>query len=276
MSGQLPSLRDLIEHRVALGLGVTLLRGAQATAVARQMGCDWLFIDLEHGLYSIAEAGEICMGAAWAGVTPIVRSKIDDLPSAARLLDNGCGGIVVPRVRNESEARTIVKYLRTAPLGQRGMGGSGLGFERGRLGHAEGREAIDRRLMLVATIEDPEGVANVDRIASVEGIDALLLGASDLSFEYGVGGQIEDPRIWDAARAIAAACRNHRRFFGAGGIQSPQHIADCVDLGARLILTGMDHGFLSSALADRVTAFRAVCTLPPSQALTDIQAVTRS
>jgi 4-hydroxy-2-oxoheptanedioate aldolase len=251
---------DLLKERVAVGLGVTLLRGAHAVAIARQMKFDWLFVDMEHGLYSIAEAGEICMGAAWSGVTPTVRIKIDDLSSAARLLDNGCGGIVVPRVRNEHEAREIVRQLRPPPIGQRGMGGSGIGFDRGLLGHSEGRVAIDRRIMIIATIEDPEGVANADRIASVQGIDALLLGATDLSFEYGVGGRIEDPRIWDAARGIAAACRTHERIFGVGGIQEPGQIAECVALGARIVLSGMDHAILTAALSERITKVRNAFT----------------
>lgn len=249
-------LRTALSDKVALGLGVTLLRGAQAVAAARQLGCEWLFIDMEHGSYSIAEAGEICLGASCAGITPFVRCRLDDLSTAARLLDNGCGGIVVPRVRTEAEASRIVLALRPPPLGLRGMGGAGLAHARGTLASLAARAALDQRILVAATIEDPLGLANADGIAAVEGIDILLLGASDLAFELGAEGDVGDPRIRAAACRIAAASRRGGRVFAVGGMQEAAMIADCVGMGARLILSGMDHALLMAAAAERVAVFR--------------------
>jgi 2-keto-3-deoxy-L-rhamnonate aldolase RhmA len=152
-----------------------------------------------------------------------------------------------------------VRALRTPPLGARGMGGAGLAHARGLLASAAGRAAIDRNLLLAATIEDPEGLVNASGIAAVEGIDILLLGASDLSFELGAEGNVGDPRIRSAAAAIAAACRDGGRLFGVGGIQAPDQVADCIAMGARLVLAGMDHALLMTAATERVTAFRRVC-----------------
>jgi 2-keto-3-deoxy-L-rhamnonate aldolase RhmA len=256
------SFRAVLGKRVAFGLGVTALRGAQAAAVARQSGYDWLFIDMEHGAFSIAEAGEMCLGAALAGISPFVRCRLDDLATAARLLDNGGAGIVVPRVRDAVEAREIVAALRTPPVGRRAMGGAGLAYPRGTLSGAAGRAEVERQVLVAATIEDAAGVSAVREIAAVEGIDILLLGASDLSFEYGIAGNVGDARIRAAAEAVAAACRERGRVFGVGGIQAPDLVAAHVALGARLVLVGMDHGILSAAAAERIAAFRRTCGAP--------------
>jgi 4-hydroxy-2-oxoheptanedioate aldolase len=251
------ALRAALADRVTLGLGVTLLRGAHAVAAARQLGCEWLFIDMEHGAYSIGEAAEICLGAACAGVAPLVRSRLDDLSTAARLLDNGCAGIVVPRVRNEAEAHEMARVLRVPPLGGRAIGGAGLAHARGALASAAGRAEVDGRLLLIATIEDAEGLANAAGIATVAGIDVLLLGASDLSFDLGADGNVEDPRIRAGAAIIAEACRGAGRVFGVGGIAQPHLVAACVAMGARMVLAGMDHALLITSAAERVGSLRA-------------------
>ncbi len=41
--------------------------------------------------------------------------------------------------------------------------------------------------MVIAQIEDPEGVVNADTIAAVDGIDALFIGQVDLAVSYGRG-----------------------------------------------------------------------------------------
>ena len=76
---------------------------------------------------------------------------------------------------------------------------------------AEAQTAINDAILIVAMIETPQAVEQADAIAAVPGIDALLIGTSDLSAEMGIAGQAGHPRVQDAYRAVGEACRAHGR-----------------------------------------------------------------
>ena len=52
-------------------------------------------------------------------------------------------------------------------------------------------------------IESPQAVANADAIAAVPGIDALLIGTSDLTAELGISGQIGHAQVAEAYKKWA-------------------------------------------------------------------------
>ena len=151
---------------------------------------DWLFIDMEHGAISMHEASQICLAALPTGVTPIVRICADALDEGTRCLDNGALGVVVPHVDTAERAQEIAQAFRYPPLGTRSWGGppAAYGFAarqrrgagRAQQGRAGGRD--DR--------EPARRCGNARAIAAVEGIDALLIGTSDLTAEMGISGQI--------------------------------------------------------------------------------------
>ena len=80
---------------LALGFGVHHLRSSGTAMIAAATGHDWLFIDMEHGAFSVQEATQICLAALSTGVTPIVRVTAANLDDGARALDNGAMGVIV-------------------------------------------------------------------------------------------------------------------------------------------------------------------------------------
>ena len=74
------------------------LRTVAAPVLAAATGHDWMFIDAEHGAFTIQETTQLCIAALPTGVTPIVRVCAGALDEATRALDNGALGIVVPHV----------------------------------------------------------------------------------------------------------------------------------------------------------------------------------
>ena len=58
---------------VALGFGVHHLRSAAAPTLASASGHDWMFLDNEHGAFSVHEIAQLCIAALPTGVTPLVR-----------------------------------------------------------------------------------------------------------------------------------------------------------------------------------------------------------
>lgn len=113
-----------------------------------------------------------------------------------------------------------------------------------------------------AMIETSEAVQNARAIASVPGVDVLLLGANDLSLELGLLGEWEHPVLQDALRTVSEACRASDKIFGLSGIYTKPRIVQAAirDLGARYILGHSDMGLLSMAMNKNAEMLRELQT----------------
>ena len=82
------SLDRLRAGKVSLGFGASHLRTVATPMLAKSAGFDWLFIDMEHGAFSVHEATQLCFASLTAGISPIVRVCFDALDEGTRALDN--------------------------------------------------------------------------------------------------------------------------------------------------------------------------------------------
>jgi 2-keto-3-deoxy-L-rhamnonate aldolase RhmA len=111
--------------------------------------------------------------------------------------------------------------------------------------------------MVVATLETPLGIENADVIASIPGVDALLIGGNDLCLEMGIPGRFHDDRVVKAVERVVAACAAHGKHPGLGGIYQPDLMKRYIGLGMRLILCGSDIALLMSAARERADFARS-------------------
>jgi 2-keto-3-deoxy-L-rhamnonate aldolase RhmA len=250
--------RKLTEGGIAVGLILHHLRTAAAPALAAASGHDFLFIDMEHGAFSVQEAAQLCVASLPTGITPIVRVCAGAIDEATRLLDNGALGIVVPHVDTAKQARVIADAFRYPPQGTRSWGGSPAVYGYLPPSMAEAQAAINNEILIVAMIESPEAVENALDIAAVDGIDVLLIGSSDLTSALGIAGQMGHEKLIDAYAEVGAACRKHGKVLGMGGIGGGEDATRYVGMGARFITSGADHGFLVSGAAAHVTFLRGL------------------
>jgi 2-keto-3-deoxy-L-rhamnonate aldolase RhmA len=247
--------RRMVAGEVALGFGVHHLRSAAAPSLAAASGHHWLFIDNEHGSFSVHEVAELCIASLPTGVTPIVRACTNAIDEATRALDNGALGIVMPHVDTAKEARRIAEAFHYPPRGTRSWGGPPAIYGYRPPSMAEAQKAINDEILTVVMIESPEAVKNAEDIAEVDGVDVLLIGTSDLSSELGVAGQMGHPKIIDAYETVAAACRKHGKVLGMGGVYDEEHAARYVGMGARFVLTGSDHNYMLMGANTRSSFF---------------------
>jgi 2-keto-3-deoxy-L-rhamnonate aldolase RhmA len=241
---------------LALGFGVHHLRTSATAMLAAAADHDWLFIDMEHGAHSVHEATQLCIAALPSGITPIVRIAAGALDEGTRALDNGALGVIVPHVDTAERAREIAHAFRYPPLGHRSWGGPPAAYGFVAPGNAEAQAALNDAVLVVAMIESPEAVANAGEIAAVDGIDALLIGTSDLTAEMGISGQISHPRVAEAYESVAAACRAHGKALGMGGVYDKDTASRYIKGGARLVLSGADHNFILAGAKARAEVLR--------------------
>lgn len=249
------ALARLRSGDLALGLSVSLIKNVGIARIARAIGYDWMAIDMEHGAMSLSDAAQLCLAALPAGITPIARIKSEALHEAARILDTGAQGVLIPNVNTADDARRIVAACRYAPAGQRSWGGGGTHFDSPVPPLLDALAQTNREILVAAMIETKEGVANAAEIAAVPGIDVLFVGATDLSIDIGKPGQFADPAMWAAFEAVAAACGRAGCAMGVGGVYDDVSTPRLLALGARLIAAGGDQAFFQTAAAARVKFF---------------------
>jgi 2-keto-3-deoxy-L-rhamnonate aldolase RhmA len=75
------------------------------------------------------------------------------------------------------EIETAVTYAKYPPIGKRSQGGGQYGALWGR----NYRQAANDNIMIVAMIEQVEGVEIIDQVANTPGVDVVFVASSDLS-----------------------------------------------------------------------------------------------
>ncbi|MGE0311518.1 MAG: HpcH/HpaI aldolase/citrate lyase family protein [Lautropia sp.] len=259
MNRMMARLRD---GDLALGLSVRLAHAPNVAAIARTCGYHWLFIDLEHGPMAFDTACAVATAALEAGVTPVFRVPGHDPADANRALTNGALGIIYPHVDTPQQALACARTARFAPAGIRGVPAifPQMGYDKPRL--ADAIRVLNAETSVIVMIESREAVENADRIAAQPGVDALFVGASDLSVEMGVPGEYRDPALREALSHVADCALRHGRIAGLGGIGDDEVLAALVGQGYRMLLAGNDLDFFMRAATQRAAALRAMHPAP--------------
>ncbi len=240
----------------SLGMTVRMGRSGDIARIAKATGHDFIFIDTQHSVFGIETIIHIAQVALAIGVAPLVRVRGIDDPDVSLLLDNGVTGIVYPDVSTAAQARRAVDVCKFAPIGTRSVVGGYPHFDYRAVPLTESVPQLNAVCLLVLMIETTEGLANVDEIAAVPGIDVLHVGSNDLLANMGKPGQFDDPAIIDAQDRVIAAARRHGIFAGCGGNRDVARQAAAVRRGALFLTTQTDIGFLAAAAGAWTTGVR--------------------
>jgi 2-keto-3-deoxy-L-rhamnonate aldolase RhmA len=197
----------LKEGGLALGTYTGGIADPQIVEIIGHAGFDAAFIDMEHTSFDLRDVQLMTMAAERVGITPIVRTPGFDPAFILRLLDMGVQGIQVPHISDAHAAREAVKAVRYPPLGERGMAGASRASDYGKTSLREHMERSNREITLAVMIEDLPAVADIDAIASIEGIDIVAVGPSDMSRALGVSGTPDHPSLVEVVHRVADAVR---------------------------------------------------------------------
>ena len=254
-----PSLRDRIDAgNLVLCLALAQARTADIPMIAAASGFDAVYVDLEHAATSLETVSLLCTGAVAAGITPLVRVPSHDHHHLTRALDVGAMGVIVPHVETPEDAEAIAGACRFPPRGHRSVAGPNPSNLHRPMPQRELLDHFDAQTTVAVMLETPVAVANADDIASVDGIDMIMVGPHDLTAEMGILGQFHDEAFLDAVRTVAKACRAHGTVFGMAGIRDLDLLTDFVELGVRFVSAGTDAGFLSEAAGAHAARLRTI------------------
>ena len=141
-----------------------------------ESGFDFLWIEMQHSPLMYDDVARMIWACKDAPAIPFIRIPNATEGDIQKATDIGALGIVVPMVHTVEEAQDAVKYAKYPPIGRRSRGGG----QYGRLWGSDYRETANENMMIVVMIESPEGVALVDKIAAVPGIDVVFAASGDI------------------------------------------------------------------------------------------------
>ena len=251
-----PVTRALRQGKVCLG-AFSVAFGCEAVAqIFGRAGFHWYYMDMEHGRSTYNEIAQMSIAAKLAGIVPIAgpTSLADHL--VARPLDAGAMGVIAPHVETADETEQVVKWCRYPPVGARGMLNRGIfnGFESADAG--EWAEAQNREVLVAVKVESGIGIDNIEEIASVPGLDAILIGPGDLSTTLGIPGKTTHPEVEACIDKMLAAVKRHRIAGGPHLGRSPKDAARWADRGATFMSFTSDGGMLLEIASSTVRETR--------------------
>jgi 4-hydroxy-2-oxoheptanedioate aldolase len=214
-----------------------------ATEIVAGAGYDWLLFDTEHSPSDPLTVLPLLQTAAgYDGLSALVRPAANDAVLIKRLLDIGAQTLLIPYVQTAEEAEFAVGASRYAPAGFRGVSAltraTRFGREKGYFDQAS------EDICIIVQIETQSGLDNLEKIASVDGVDALFVGPADLAASLGYGAQQTHP---DMRRTVIETIARIKTAGKPSGLLTgdPELQQAAIAAGVDFLGIGVDAGLLA-------------------------------
>lgn len=214
-------------------------------------GFDWLVVDGEHAPNDIRSIRDQLTALAASPSHPVVRVPVGEDWIIKQALDAGAQTVLVPIVESADQARQLVRACRYPPTGVRGVGATAARATMfGSI--SEYIQTADQEICLLVQVENRAGIAALDEILTVDGVDGVFIGPADLSTDMGFQGNSAAPEV---RAVIADAIQRIRAAGKAPGILGTTDEATqaYLDMGAQFVAVGLDVMLLANS-ARRLSA----------------------
>jgi len=255
----MPAPTNRFKHAIRAGkpqIGLWLgLASAYSAELCAGAGFDWLLVDGEHAPNDIPSILAQLQASQRVGGSEIaVRLPIGETYLVKQALDLGAQTILVPMVETAKQAQDLVRAVRYPPNGVRGVGAAlARASAFNRIG--DYLHTADAEICLLLQVESRAGVAAIEEIAALDGVDGVFVGPADLAADMGFLGRPDAPEVQAAVENALA------RIVGAGkaaGIltSNSQLAKRYLELGATFVAVGSDVGLLVNASSALARQFR--------------------
>ena len=176
----------------------------------------------------------------------MVRPPTREFTQLYRYLEDGAAGFLMPHVSTPELAQQLVQATKFPPVGNRGIDGAGLDADYGLDVWKEGEtftEDANRETFNIFQIETLEALSNVEEIASIEGVDGLFVGPSDLGIRFKAAAGKTDMTLDKAVETVATAAEKHGKIWSIVG--SKEDAIRYRKMGAQMIPWGGDFALMN-------------------------------
>jgi len=231
---------------------LTLPNGFSAETMAHQ-GWDSLTIDLQHGVIDYQAMLPMLQAISTTDTVPLVRVPWLEPGILMKTLDAGAYGVICPMVNTREDAQNLVAWTHYAPRGTRSFGPIRALLYAG----ADYPQHANDTIVRFAMIETAKALDNLDAILSVEGLDAIYIGPSDLSLALGCRPVFDDvdPKVQQAIDHILARAKAHGVVAGIHN-GNPQGALARMAAGFQFLTVSSDARLMAAGAQGVLTAMR--------------------
>ena len=152
-------------------------------------------------------------------------------------LEADASGIMVPHLMSRDEAEYIARITRYRPMGRRPLDGGNADGMFCQIDCREYMRFVNENRMVIVQIEDPEPLAELDKICQVPGIDMIFFGPGDFSHSIGDPCNFANPEIARVRKLVVETAHKYGKFAGTVSVPS---FAECFEMGYDLVNLGSD------------------------------------
>lgn len=249
--------------RAGVPLGTWLkIAAAEPVEIMAFAGFDFVVVDMEHAPLDLQTAYRLINSATALGMVPIVRVP-DKTPSTIqKILDAGAQGILVPHVDTLEQAASVGRACRFPPYGTRGAGGTSRAGLWGLRPTPEYLACGNDHVLCILQLESVEAIRAAPDMLALDTIDAVFVGAADLSLSMGSTPTSPDVLELIASAVDAAHAVNKKCGLAFGGV--PERAVQAVREGCDFVVLHNDCSLLAEAAQALVASFRGFESAPTS------------
>jgi len=245
----------LAENEVVVGIALQQYRSTEIPKLLAAVGFDYLFVDTEHGGFSLETVQDIVVASNESGITPFVRVGELHYSLVTRVLDVGAQGVIFPRVESAALLEEAIGWMKYPPHGTRGFGFMAPQVNYEQLSLPEIMEHLNSETMVIVQFETGLSMKNCDELLAVPGIDVAMVGPTDLSISLGVPGEFEHPKILDAVGRFVEACERNKVVPGIH-CRNAELAMPWLRRGMRFLGCGSEHGMMLDKARETMASVR--------------------
>lgn len=244
----------LAEKKVALGLWLNLL-DPDICLIYDLAGIDWIMVDTEHNPFTERDIHAIIGTVRDREISCIVRVRANDPGHIKWVLDAGADGIIVPMLDSAGDAAKAVRAAKYWPVGQRGYCPlRATEFWRNKQIYDD---RANKDILLIAMVERPGMVRDINEVAQMPGIDAIWIGPDDLSHSMGYLKEPGNHAVLEAFDKVIEAANREKKPWGIP-VGDPATLLKYVSRGGVLMTIGTASSLLTKAVKERTEACREI------------------
>lgn len=250
-------LRDKLNRDVSLITAWSTSSSPQMAGALAGCPFDAVTVDMQHGAHDEGSAFAAMQMIHARGKPGLLRIPVGRNDLASRALDMGFEAVIAPMINSVGEARDFAASMKYPPIGSRSWGPMrALQLHSDHTPESYFRSA-NRETLAIAMIETRKAYGALDAILSVEGIDGVFVGPSDLSISWSNGEGVNPmrPDMQDALADIAARTREAGKFAAIFAVD-PAATPLYAKMGYRLTALNTDPGVINAGAALMLEAAR--------------------
>jgi 2-keto-3-deoxy-L-rhamnonate aldolase RhmA len=228
--------------------------------ICAHLGYKAIWIEMEHGHITFAEAADLCRMAAGSGMLTMIRIADARRENVLKAAECGPDILDVPMIERPEQMHELRKYARFAPEGSRGFFSVSRAVNYGIPNHEHSsvvgkQRHLNTDLCLMAQIESVDAMHRLDELAAVPDVD-LFVGPADLAASFGLPGQTGHSIVKGAAADIVRAARAHKKCIASAC--APADLPFWLSLDIDLLFLTNDIACLKKAAADTLEEARTI------------------